>query len=69
MLKSVSMRRGVLTVKISGRKSGERALFRVDRKQFMRNSNTLRVRLKAWPERPGRCACVICVSWARIWVV
>lgn len=61
MLKSVSMRRGVLTVKISGRKSGERALFRVDRKQFMRNSNTLRVRLKAkkWKtirvqlQRPG----------------
>ncbi len=60
-LKSVSMRRGVLTVKISGRKKGERALFQVDRQRFVRSSSTLRVRVKAktWKtirvrlQRPG----------------
>jgi hypothetical protein len=46
MLKSVSMRRGVLTVRITGRERGELALFRVDGKRFVRKSSTLRTRLK-----------------------
>jgi subtilisin family serine protease len=46
-LRSVSVRRGVLTVRIAGRTRGERALFRVDGQRFVRDSSTLKVRLKA----------------------
>jgi hypothetical protein len=46
LLRSVSLRRGVLTVRISGRKPGERALFRVEDKRYLRNSSTLRVHIK-----------------------
>jgi len=46
-LKSIKLRRGVLTVKITGRKRGERVLVNVDGKRFVRSSSTVKVRLKA----------------------
>jgi hypothetical protein len=45
-LKSVKMRRGVLTVRVAGRLRGERVLLRVDHKQYVRSSSTVKVRLK-----------------------
>jgi hypothetical protein len=60
-LKSVKMRRGVLTVRVAGRLRGERVLLRVDHKQYVRSSSTVKVRLtqKKWRvlriqlQRPG----------------
>ncbi|WP_259312650.1 S8 family peptidase [Capillimicrobium parvum] len=60
-LKSTSMRRGVLTVRISGRKAGDRAVFRVAGRTYVRMSSTLRLRVRgsSWKavrvrlQRPG----------------
>jgi hypothetical protein len=45
-LRSVTMRRGVLTVRVAGRLRGERVVLRLDHKQYVRSSSTVKVRLK-----------------------
>jgi hypothetical protein len=60
-LRSVKIRRGVLTVRVAGRLRGERVVLRVDHKRYVRSSSTVKVRLKQekWRvlriqlERPG----------------
>ncbi len=44
------MKNGVLTVRISGRQGGELAIYRIDRKTYIRATSVLQIRLasKRW---------------------
>jgi hypothetical protein len=60
-LRSVTMRRTMLTVRISGRQRGDRVLVNIDGIRLVRESSLIKVRLKAmkwrtiriWLQRPG----------------
>jgi Subtilase family len=58
-LKTLSFRHGVLRLTIQGRRAGERAIFRVDNRRYVRHASALRVKTKRWKritvqlQRPG----------------
>lgn len=47
-LRSVSLRRGVLRVHIGGFRRGMRVIYRVDRRRYVRQVDTLRVQTRTW---------------------
>jgi hypothetical protein len=47
-LRSVRLRHGVLSVSIGGYRRGMRAIYRVDRRRYVRRTGTLRIRTRSW---------------------
>ncbi len=59
ILRRVTLRNGRLRISVSGRRPGERVVFRVDGRRFVRHTSTLTIKARAWKtitiqlERPG----------------
>lgn len=47
-LRSVTLRRGVLRVRIGGFRRGMLAIYRVDRRRYLRQAETLQVQIRSW---------------------